>query len=159
MQAGTALRLACQDAKRQLCDLASGKLGVAPELLEVANGVIFVRGVPERAVRVSELFTPLGYLIKGGELIGRGVYTGPVAVENIETGQCKRPVMGYSYGATSAEVAVNTETGEVKVLRIADCFDMGQPMSPKACEGQIEGGRVMALGSALSEEVVVRQGK
>ncbi|MBM2832656.1 MAG: xanthine dehydrogenase [Dehalococcoidia bacterium] len=67
--------------------------------------------------------------------------------------------MGYSYGATATEVAVNTETGEVKVLRMADCFDMGQPINPGLCEGQIESGRTMAIGSALSEEVVVRQGK
>jgi CO/xanthine dehydrogenase Mo-binding subunit len=159
MNSGNALRLACQDAKRQLFELASGKLGVPAEGLDLKDGVVFVRGVPERAVKVSELFTPLGYLVKGGELIGRGVYTGPVASEDLDTGQSKRPVMGYSYGATATEVAVNTETGEVKVLRMADCFDMGQPINPKSCEGQIESGRTMSIGSALSEEVVVRQGK
>ncbi|MBM2832174.1 MAG: xanthine dehydrogenase, partial [Dehalococcoidia bacterium] len=62
-------------------------------------------------------------------------------------------------GASAAEVAVNVETGEVKVLRLGDCFDMGQPINPKLCEGQMDGGRAMGLGSTLSEEVSLWQGK
>jgi CO/xanthine dehydrogenase Mo-binding subunit len=127
--------------------------------MDIVEGLVYVKGVPERAVKISELFTPLGFLLRGGDLIGHGVYTAPVGIENLETGQSTRPVMGYSYGATAVEASVNTETGEVKVLRIADCFDMGQPVNPKICEGQIESGRAMSLGSALSEEVVVRQGE
>jgi carbon-monoxide dehydrogenase large subunit len=156
---GNALRLACQDAMRQLFELASGKLGIPADGLDIEDGRIFVKGVPERAVKVAELFTPLGYLVKGGELIGRGVYTAPISSEDVDTGQGKRVVFGYAHGATAAEVAVNEETGEVKVLRLGDCFDMGQPINPKLCEGQIEGGRAMGLGSTLSEEVVVSQGK
>ncbi|MBM2831427.1 MAG: coxL, partial [Dehalococcoidia bacterium] len=159
MHNGNALLLACQDAKRQLFELASGKLGVPPDGLGIKDGVVYVKGVPERAVRISELFTPLGYLVRGGELVGRGVYTGPIGSEDLQTGQSKRPSMGYSHGASAAQVAVNTETGEVKVLRIADCFDMGQPINPEMCEGQIEGGRGIALGSTFSEEAVVSRGK
>jgi CO/xanthine dehydrogenase Mo-binding subunit len=159
MHNGNALLLACQDAKRQLFELASSKLSVPPDGLDVKDGVVYVKGVPERVVRVSELFTPLGYLVRGGELVGRGVYTGPIGSEDLQTGQSKRPSMGYSHGASAAEVAVNTETGEVRVLHIADCYDMGQPINPEMCEGQIEGGRGIALGSTLSEEVVVARGK
>ena len=85
--------LACQDAKRQLCELAAGKLGM-----------------PDRAVKISELFTPLGYLLKGGELIGQGVYTASMSSEDQDTGQGKRVVFGYAYGAAAA-VTVNVEMG------------------------------------------------
>lgn len=159
MQTGNALRLACQDAKRQIFELASPKLNVPAEALETQAGIVYVRGAPERMVKISDLFTPLGFSLKGGELVGKGVYTGPSSGEDLATGQSKRPCMGYSYGAAAIEVAVNTETGEYKILRIADCFEMGQPVNPKICEGQIESGMAMGLGSATSEEAIMRQGK
>ncbi|MFC1962940.1 xanthine dehydrogenase family protein molybdopterin-binding subunit [Chloroflexota bacterium] len=156
---GNAIHLACQDAKRKIFGLASVKLGVAPELMDIKEGRVFVKGAEERSIRFADLFTPLGFLHRGGELIGHGVYTSPVTTEDLKTGQGKRVLAYFSHCATAAEVAVNEETDEVKVLRIGSCFDMGQPINPKMCEQQIEGGAVMGMGMALMEEVVVRNGK
>jgi len=55
-------------------------------------------------------------------------------------------------------VAVNIETGEVKVLRLGQSWDMGQPVNPKMCEGQIEGGTGMGIGTTLYEEMVLEKG-
>jgi carbon-monoxide dehydrogenase large subunit len=77
----------------------------------------------------------------------------------LETGQGKRVLAYFAHGATAAEVAVNEETGEVKVLRMGSCYDMGQPINPKMCEQQIESGVAMGIGMALTEEVSVRNGR
>jgi CO/xanthine dehydrogenase Mo-binding subunit len=156
---GNAIRLACQDAKRRLFELASTKLGAAPELLDIQHGRIHVKGAEERSVRIGELFTPFGFLHQGGELIGQGVYTCPLATEELDTGQGKRVLAYFSHGATAAEVAVNEETGEVKVRRMGSCFDMGFPINPKMCEQQIESGMAMGIGMGLTEEIVMRDGK
>ena len=98
------------------------------------------------------------YLPKDGEILGRGTYISPVIGTDTETGQSPRPVAYYSWGACTTEVAVNVDTGEVKVLRIAQSFDMGQPINPKICEGQTEGGIGMGIGLCLFEQMIVENG-
>jgi carbon-monoxide dehydrogenase large subunit len=156
---GNAVILACQDARRKLLELASGKLAAAPELLDIKDGRIFVKGAEDRAIRFGDLFTPFGFLHQGGELIGHGVYTCPISTEDTETGQGKRVLAFFAHGATATEVAVNEETGEVKVLRMGSCFDGGQPINPKMCEQQIESGVAMGIGMALTEEISVKDGR
>ncbi len=58
-----------------------------------------------------------------------------------------------------AEVEVDVETGVVKVLRLVCANDVGRAINPMAVEGQIEGGAQMGLGYALTEELIVRNGK
>jgi CO/xanthine dehydrogenase Mo-binding subunit len=144
-----AVLLACEDAKRQLIALASAKLGLPPDSLEIEDGRIHMKGVPERAVKVAELFTPLGFLLSGGEMVGRGVYCPSKSHEDLETGQGKQLVAGVGYGANAVEVAVNVETGDVKVLEVSGCFDVGQPINPKGCEGIMEQGLSFGIGNAL----------
>jgi CO/xanthine dehydrogenase Mo-binding subunit len=154
---GNALRLACQDAKRQIFKMASEKIGMPPENLDIKEGVVYVKG-EERMIKISDLFAPGGYLLKGGELLGTGTFSGPVESEDPETGQGKSPVAYYAHGANAVEVMVNKETGEVKVVRSGASFDMGQPINPKLCEGQMEGGMGMGIGTALFEEMVLENG-
>ena len=65
----------------------------------------------------------------------------------------------YTYGTHAAEVEVDTETGEVVVLKYAACHDVGRAINPMRVEGQIQGGAMQGLGYALMEEIVVDQGK
>jgi carbon-monoxide dehydrogenase large subunit len=64
----------------------------------------------------------------------------------------------FQYNACGVEVAVNTETGEIKVLKAAVAADMGFPINPKMCEGQIEGGLAMAIGASVLEEYIYQNG-
>ncbi len=65
----------------------------------------------------------------------------------------------YCFGAQAAMVAVEEATGRVQVLKIIAAHDAGRILNPQSVEGQIEGGVVMGLGYALSEEFVLRQGQ
>ena len=84
-------------------------------------------------------------------LRGTGVFWGHPGAEDPETGQGEHLAISYSYGAQAAEVAVDTETGDVRVLRLYSAFDTGKTMHPAMCEAQQEGGAVMGIGSALME--------
>ena len=64
----------------------------------------------------------------------------------------------YDYGTHVAIVEVDTATGVVRVLKYIAVHDVGKALNRPAIEGQIEGGVMMGLGYALSEEFVVRDG-
>jgi CO/xanthine dehydrogenase Mo-binding subunit len=74
------------------------------------------------------------------------------------TGQGE-PFMGYTFSAAVAEVEVDAETGETRVLRVVSGHDAGRIVNPTAAEGQVEGGVVQGLGFALLEEQVLRDGR
>jgi len=64
----------------------------------------------------------------------------------------------YSFAAQAAEVEVNTLTGEVRVLRVIAANDVGTAVNPLGLQGQVEGGVMMGLGNALTEEFIVEDG-
>jgi CO/xanthine dehydrogenase Mo-binding subunit len=63
------------------------------------------------------------------------------------------------YAGNFAEVEVDTETGQVGILRIVGAFDVGKAMNPAHVEGQITGGEVMGIGYAMTEDMVIKEGK
>ncbi len=65
----------------------------------------------------------------------------------------------FSFAAQAAEVEVNTRTGEVTVLRVISGNDVGYAINPLGLRGQIEGGVMMGLGHALTENFQVEEGR
>jgi len=68
------------------------------------------------------------------------------------------PNLAYGYVAQAVEVEVDTETGELRVLRVVCANDVGKAVNPQQVEGQIEGGVVQALGWATSENFITADG-
>jgi CO/xanthine dehydrogenase FAD-binding subunit len=68
-----------------------------------------------------------------------------------ETGECE-PHAAISYASCVADVEVDDETGEVRVTKLVQVYDVGRAINPTLVEGQIQGGAVMGLGLALLEE-------
>ncbi|GAB4203156.1 MAG: molybdopterin-dependent oxidoreductase [Bacteroidia bacterium] len=64
----------------------------------------------------------------------------------------------YSFGAVIAEVKVNPDTGEYKVLNVWGAHDCGKALNPLAVEGQLEGSWHMGLGQAISEQMKYYKG-
>jgi xanthine dehydrogenase molybdenum-binding subunit len=64
----------------------------------------------------------------------------------------------FSYGVQAAEVEVNTSTGEVRVLKVISANDVGMAVNPLGLKGQVEGGVIMGMGNALTEEFIVEDG-
>ena len=64
----------------------------------------------------------------------------------------------YTFGTHAAEVEVDTETGEVRLLKYAACHDVGRAINPVRVQGQIIGGAAQGIGYALMEDCVTDQG-
>ena len=63
----------------------------------------------------------------------------------------------FTYGCHAADVEVDLESGQTRVLRYVAAHDVGQTINPQSVEGQIEGGVAMGLGYALSERLVFEE--
>ncbi|HRQ38971.1 MAG TPA: xanthine dehydrogenase family protein molybdopterin-binding subunit [Chloroflexota bacterium] len=91
--------------------------------------------------------------------IGHARFT-PPATEPLhpETGHAT-PNFAYGYVAECVDLAVDVETGHIHLLRVVCADDVGKAINPRLIEGQIEGGVVQALGYAVTEELVVKDGR
>jgi CO/xanthine dehydrogenase Mo-binding subunit len=75
-----------------------------------------------------------------------------------ETGYAN-PNFAYGYMAQFVEVEIDLETGHVKVIRVVSAHDVGKALNPQLIEGQVEGAVVQALGYAVMENLVSRDGR
>jgi len=89
-------------------------------------------------------------------MIASEVYTPPKTVPLGEEGDMH---FAFGYGTQAAEVEVDINSGEVKVLRVIAAHDVGRVLNPQALEGQLEGGVVMGLGFALMEDFTMEEGR
>ena len=64
----------------------------------------------------------------------------------------------FAFAAQAAEVEVNLQTGEVKVIQVISANDVGHAINPLGLKGQVEGGIMMGLGHALTENFIVNEG-
>jgi CO/xanthine dehydrogenase Mo-binding subunit len=150
-QTGNAVLAAAREAREVLFEVAAGQLGVEPDELEAENNTIMVRGDPERAIAIADV---AGHATWDERkfIAGRGVFGWAPANADPDTAEGE-PLHTMAYGATVAEVEVDTETGEVKVLKLVSAYDCGKAINPLLVEGQIDGGAAGGLGSALMEEL------
>jgi 4-hydroxybenzoyl-CoA reductase alpha subunit len=151
---GNAVKAAAADVKKQLLEIAADLLEANADDLEVRQGIISVKGSPERKLPVKSI--PMGgsYLGKGKPVIGRGTFGVPDATPlDRETGQGKMPAVFWMYAAQAAEVEVDEETGKVKVLKIVSAHDVGKAINPGAVEQQIEGALGTGIGATMMEEI------
>ncbi len=75
-----------------------------------------------------------------------------------ETGRAE-PNFAYGYMAQFVEVEVDIETGHVEVVRVVSAHDVGKAINPQLVEGQVEGAVVQALGYAVMENLVTKEGR
>jgi CO/xanthine dehydrogenase Mo-binding subunit len=82
----------------------------------------------------------------------------PTTPMDPETGRAM-PNFAYAYAAQAVEVDVDTETGDVRLVQVISAHDVGKAVNPSLVEGQIEGGVVQAMGYAIQENFVSRDGR
>ncbi|HEY8491860.1 MAG TPA: xanthine dehydrogenase family protein molybdopterin-binding subunit [Dehalococcoidia bacterium] len=80
------------------------------------------------------------------------------APKTVPLRQRGRTHYAYSWSTCVADVAVDVETGRVRVLRLVEAVDAGRVINPLLFAGQVEGGAVMAQGYAIQERFEVRDG-
>ncbi|MBI2351264.1 MAG: xanthine dehydrogenase family protein molybdopterin-binding subunit, partial [Deltaproteobacteria bacterium] len=90
-----------------------------------------------------------------GEITGRGFFKVPRKDE----APLGYPSPFWEIGLGAAEVEVDEETGEVKILKYVSLTDAGKMIHPLQCQGQDEGGALFGVGLALFEELVYHDGQ
>jgi CO/xanthine dehydrogenase Mo-binding subunit len=146
---GNAVRLAALQAREVLLETAMALLHAEWEALETRDGWIRVKG-SARGLRIAQAARH-AYGTSGTPPIGSATWNPPTTPLD-ETGQGE-PFATYVYATQIAEVEVDDETGEVRVLRIVAAHDCGAPVNPMLVEGQVHGGIAMGVGFALHEEI------
>ena len=133
--AGLAVIDAAKDVKNQLLNAASELLKKKKEDLEIREGQIFIKG-ENRFVSFREILarTP-------NTIVGRG------------SGKPPQNVALLTFAAHFAEVAVDTRTGKVELLRLIAAHDVGKVINLLGCENQVQGGAIMGMGFGLLEKL------
>jgi CO/xanthine dehydrogenase Mo-binding subunit len=135
---GTAVLQAAQDARRQTLEIAAKEMEAAIDDLEIEDGKVIVRGVPDKGVTLASIG-------KKGNL-----YMSKVP-----------PVLGVAhpafaqqapaFAAQLARIEVDPDTGQVTLHDFVVVQDAGKAINPLGVEGQMQGGAVQSLGIALTE--------
>lgn len=146
---GNAGILAAEDAKRQVFEIASRIMQLPAEALDTENCEVYEKANPENRIPFFMLYQFGGWLTEGAEIIGKATYSHPLGFTCVGE---RDLVVYYSYGAWGIEVAVNRETGEVRLMNLEGNYDGGRIVNLKAAEAQIEGSFSMGLGQAVYEE-------
>jgi len=156
--AGNAAQIAALDARNQVFETAAKLLKAAPEQLVAFDGRVMVREDQDRSLSLAKIVRQRHFQEGGQVILGEGWYDPPTQLVDKDTYKGNISA-AYGFGAQMAEVEVDTETGQVRVLRLVCANDVGYAINPMAVEGQIEGGAQMGLGYALTEELIVREGR
>jgi xanthine dehydrogenase YagR molybdenum-binding subunit len=135
---GPAVRAAAADAKRQLIEIAAQRWHLEERVLDIRDS----RFVSEDGG--SWPLTEITGLLESGQIVGTGARGPNPAGMRVNT-----------FGVHVAEVAVDVETGEVKVLRVAAIHDVGRVINPLGASSQVEGGIIQGIGHTLSEQRLV----
>ena len=137
---GTAVLRAAESAREKVLAAASQELEIAPDDLEVVDGVVSAVGAPDRSITVEELAQKA--LRFGGRY------------EPIEGhGGSAQTTGAPSVAAHLSHVRVDRETGEVTLIRHVIAQDVGRALNPALVEGQMRGGVAQGMGWALFEEL------
>ena len=145
--AGSSVHLASLELRDKALKVAAQALEAAPEDLEIVAGNVRVRGVPEMTMSLGEISRMLAG--QPGFALAGGVAPGMEALATFEP-----ETVTFCNGCHVAEVEVDVETGAVAVLAYTVVHDCGRMINPMVVEGQVVGGAVHGMGSALFERMI-----
>ena len=143
---GGAVYEAALEARRQLLEIATEELEAAPEDLDIVDGRVTVKGVPERFVEITKL------VALSTEFMGRHK---PVNATGRSAVQSASP----AFTVHIARVRTDAETGAFQLTGYAAIQDVGRAINPPEVLGQIHGGSVQSIGRALGEQLFYEDGQ
>ncbi|MEN4012759.1 MAG: molybdopterin cofactor-binding domain-containing protein [Chloroflexota bacterium] len=148
---GNAVRHAAKALRQLLTSEVAEKFDIPPQEIRFIEGLVQVNG---NKVTLSQLAEEL--ISSGRQPMASYTYWAPATRP---LGQGGDMHFAYSFAAQAAEVEVNTLTGEVQVVRLIIANDVGAAINPLGLRGQIEGGAIMGIGHALTENFIVEEGR
>jgi CO/xanthine dehydrogenase Mo-binding subunit/aerobic-type carbon monoxide dehydrogenase small subunit (CoxS/CutS family) len=147
---GNASRYAAKTLRDAITATLAEKYDVRPEHIRFENGIVHANGYSMTYAEVAKEMKALGQHPRA-----LYEYEAP-KTQPLGTGGDMH--FAFSFGVQAAEVEVNKLTGEVRVLRVISANDVGMAVNPLGLQGQVEGGVMMGLGNALTEEFIMDNG-
>jgi len=135
---GPAVRAAAADAARQIIEIAAQRHDVEERVLSLKDGQIV------SADGGSWPLEEVTGLLEDAQILGKG-----------SRGPNPTGMRVLTFGVQVADVAVDIETGDVQVERIAAIHDVGRVINPLGARSQVEGGIIQGVGHTLSEERLI----
>ncbi|MGD8605274.1 MAG: molybdopterin-dependent oxidoreductase, partial [Anaerolineales bacterium] len=148
---GNAVKLAAISLRNALVAILAEHFDCNPGDIRLGDGCVHVCGDPHSLSSIYQVIKEQGRQPKATY-----EYWAP-ATQPLGTGGNMH--FAYSFAAQAAEVEVNLRTGEVNVVRVVAANDVGRAINPLGLQGQIEGGVIMGLGHALTEDFIVEDGR
>ena len=148
---GNAVRHAARALRSMLTSELAENYDIPPEQVRFIEGLAQVNG---HTVSLSELAEQIAST--GRQPMASHTYWAPATRPLGEGGDMH---FAFSFAAQAAEVEIDTRTGEVNVIRLVIANDVGAAINPLGLQGQIEGGAIMGIGHALTENFMVDQGR
>lgn len=145
--AGNAIHQAAVQVKDRILALAGEAMETAPEDLELADGKVRLKGVPDRALTFAQLAREAATAVLRRGTRGDGLLA--------ETAYFRPPTVTYSSAANAVIVAIDPETGTTSVERFIVVHDCGRVVNPLLADAQIAGGVLQGVGGILSEQMVL----
>ena len=135
---GKAVEKCALKLREQISKLGAEMLECAPDEVTFDGRKVYVDAAPERGVSLAEIASASQF----GHMV-------PLEVTETHTSPLSPPP--YMVGA--AEIELDKETGEVKVLEFDACVDCGTPINPNLTRVQAEGGILQGIGMTLTENI------
>jgi carbon-monoxide dehydrogenase large subunit len=163
--AGNAMHAAATKVAEKAKRVAAEQLEVDPADLELAGGMVRVKGAPQRAMplaAVAVLSNPVRYAFGGGTEAATQFRprprSGPPLAEGEQpgleaTGYHSPPASTWAAGCHAAYVRVDPATFRLEILRYVVVHDCGRVINPAVLEGQIQGGVAQGIGGAFYERL------
>ena len=156
---------AALDAKRKLQEIAASELGGTPEAYDLGNGRVYQRAKPARALtfaRAAERAIALGGKYDGHEMSPNLHAMTKASVQTlagqglIGVAKDEFPQQGaiWSFIAAFAEVEVDTDTGEHRIVEYLPVADVGTVVHPRSLGAQLHGGGIQGFGHARTQNIV-----
>ncbi len=155
--AGNSAVGAAKKVKQLLLEVAGQSMGESPENLDIRDRMVFSKKDPEKKSPLGKILRAAHYTT-GGKMVMAEYFYDP-ANENLDREFKGNLSVTYSYGTHGVEVEVDKETGQVKILKYIAAHDVGRAINPMLLEGQVYGGATMGIGYALTERLIMQNGK
>jgi 4-hydroxybenzoyl-CoA reductase alpha subunit len=154
---GNAVKNAATNVKQQLFEQAAEMLEANPEDLISRDGRVFVKGAEGKSVTVADVARARLFRHNGAPIVGSGSFDADSVLP--DSTRFGNESGAYNYGVQAAEVHVDPETGQVRVLNFVIASDCGTVIYPMGAEGQVEGGLAQGIGYALTEGLQFDEGR
>jgi len=154
---GNAVKNAASNVKEQLFEQAAEMLEANPQDLMSRDGKIFVKGAEGKSLTVSDVARARLFRHNGAPIVGSGSFDADSVLP--DSTRFGNESGAYNYGVQAAEVHVDPDTGQVKILNFVIASDCGTVIYPLGAEGQVEGGLAQGIGYALTEGLQIDEGK